>query len=140
MISWHGLILKSFEKFWENIRHFAFYNRTIFEIFFIFLYAIEQVALVWYTFNIKNLAHLGYVISIFAIIVLVTFALHKLIMESRIKLLEIEVAKLHTEKLSLESLAKEAHEFYNELYDKVVTQHLKVNTTSSKQSKEADNE
>ena len=76
------------EEFWEELRIFAYKNRTIFELGFVFLYSLEQFGLVWFTFNIKNPEQLVFVVSIFAIIVLTTFSIHKIIMESRIKVLE----------------------------------------------------
>lgn len=84
MVTWHGIIFVGMGKFWENLRRFAYYNRTVFEIMFIFLYALEQFGLVWFAFNIENLQLLGFIVSIFALIVLTTFSLHKLVMESRI--------------------------------------------------------
>ncbi|MEK6968869.1 MAG: hypothetical protein AABW48_00395 [Nanoarchaeota archaeon] len=135
MSSINGAFFRIFDRFWNNLRLFSFYNRTIFEIFFIFLYAIEQVALVWYTFNSKNTESLGYVVSIFAIMVLVTFALHKLIMESRIKILENQVGDLGLDKIYLESRTKEAQEIYNELFTSLSSQGLNNSFNSLKQDK-----
>ena len=102
----------------EKSSQAAFYNRTIFEIFFILLYALEQIFLIWYTFNFNNFSDLIYVISIFAIIILTTFALHKLLMESRIKYLEEEVNKLQLDKFSLELLTRNMREELTNLFDK----------------------
>lgn len=135
MSSINGMFFRIFDRFWNNLRLFSFYNRTIFEIFFIFLYAIEQAALVWYTFNSKNTESLGYVVSIFAIMVLVTFALHKLIMESRIKILENQVGDLGLDKIYLESRTKEAQEIYNELFTSLLSQGLNNSFNSLKQDK-----
>ncbi len=103
MNSWHGILLKECEKFWSNVRIFAYYNRTIFEFLFLGIYTLEQIILIWLTFHARKLAELNYIISIFAVIVLTTFAIHKIVMESRIKYLENELVKLSQEKTNLET-------------------------------------
>tara|TARA_Y100000310_G_scaffold332023_2_gene406758 strand:- start:748 stop:1173 length:426 start_codon:yes stop_codon:yes gene_type:complete len=125
MDSWHGCLFGTIEIFWLNLRRFCYQNRTIFEIIFIILYAIEQVGLIWFTFNTKNLEELALIVSIFAIIVLTTSALHKLVMESRIKLLERDLHEVLYDKLALESNTRyilkrhdEIVEAYNELVSK----------------------
>jgi len=102
-----GQVFWTIQKHLINVRRFAFYNSTFFEIIFIFLYAMEQVLLIWFTFKSKNINDLGFVVSIFAVIVLTTFALHKLLMVSRIKILEDEVKKLQLKKFHLESFVQE---------------------------------
>lgn len=114
MVSWHGLIFKSTSRFWKNVRIFAFFNRTMFEIAFVALYSLEQAFLVWYTYRSKDIVELGFVISMFAIIVLTTFALQKLVMESRIKHLESDVQNLIMEKRALESKTRYIIEKYEE--------------------------
>ena len=103
MNSWHGIILTESEQFWSNLRTFAYYNRTIFEFLFLGIYTFEQIILIWLTFHAKELIELSYIISIFAVIVLTTFAIHKMVMESRIKYLENELVKLSQEKTNLET-------------------------------------
>lgn len=120
MITWHGIIFKEIGFFWKNLRRFAFYNRTIFELFFIFLYVIEQIILVWLAFHVKSIEELGLIISIFAIIVLTTFALHKLLMESRIKVLENEVKELQMKKFLFEEELSNIKEISHDLYEKVL--------------------
>ncbi len=132
MASWQGYVFEELDRYWRNLRRFAFYNRTIFEIFFIGLYAVEQFLLIWYTFNSNNLEDLGYIISLFAVIVLTTFALYKLLMESRIKVLEEEVKKLQLKKFSLESSAKEINDKHKELLDNYLSQVLNTDHPFSK--------
>ena len=55
MVSWHGISFRYIERFWANLRKFAYYNRTIFEIGFVFLYSFEQILLVW--FNKKEIVN-----------------------------------------------------------------------------------
>ncbi|MFH1638423.1 MAG: hypothetical protein ABIB71_08410 [Candidatus Woesearchaeota archaeon] len=84
-----------FEKiheFWNELRIFAFDNRTVFESIFIISYTIEQAALVILTYLLPQYSLLC--VSLFAILVLSTFAVHKLAMESRIKILENNVVEL----------------------------------------------
>jgi len=102
MTSWHGFLFRETSLFWKNLRTFAFENRTVFEIFFILLYSIEQFLLILFSYKAKNAHELGFIISIFAIIVLATFAVHKLLMESRIKYLENKVAEAESNKRILE--------------------------------------
>ena len=94
-------LLKNVERFWKGLRRFALENRTIFEIFFISLYTLEQAALIWFTYVVEKPEDWSFVVSIFALMVLTTFALHKLTMESRIRVLETQVNDLQHEKSSL---------------------------------------
>ena len=103
MKSWHGILLKESEIFWSNLRTFAYFNRTIFEILFILIYTIEQIILIVLTFNAQDITELSYIISIFAVIVLTTFSFHKIIMESRIKFIENEINALKSSKKELET-------------------------------------
>ena len=95
------IILRWIESNWKELRYFAFYNGTIFEIFFLLLYTFEQVLLIyvlslgiWSPLNIA-----GY----FAIAVLFTFALQKIVMQSRIRLLEDKVSRLKTDNDTLQT-------------------------------------
>lgn len=124
MASWHGIIFKSIDRFWFNLRRFSYHNRTAFEVAFIFLYAVEQVLLLGFTFTAPSLEELGFIISLFAIIVLTTFALHKLVMESRIKLLEHEVNDLQREKFAFESSFNEAKKGYSRVFEKTMSKSL----------------
>lgn len=87
--------LRQIESGWNQARLFAFNNRTIFELAFLSLYTAEQLILIWIVSsrNLQGQQLLNWV-SYFALIVLFTFGLHKLIMESRIKLLEQEITNL----------------------------------------------
>ena len=135
MVSWHGYIFRTLEQCWRNMRRFAFYNRTIFEIFCILLYALEQVYLIWFTFNAKNLLDLGFIVSIFAVIVLSTFALHKLLMESRIKFLEEKVQDLQLDKSSLEESTKNIKNEFTNLFDDFLSQDLNISKTLNKKER-----
>lgn len=135
MVSWHGQFFRNTQNFWLNLRRFSFYNSTLFELFFIFLYALEQILLIWYAFNAKNVNELGYVVSLFAVIVLTTFALHKLLMVSRIKLLENEVKKLQSDKFDLEAFTKYVNNECNEIIGKFKSQALNISKTLSKEKR-----
>lgn len=115
MLSWHGCLFNFTERFWSNLREFCYRNKTVFEIFFILLYSLEQLWLVWFTFKLEDPATLSLIVSIFAIIVLLTFALHKLIMESRIKILEKDLSELHHEKIGMEKKVRNITKNYQEL-------------------------
>ena len=67
------------------------------------LYIIEQALLVWLTYKVEDPVKLSLIISIFAMIVLTTFSLHKLVMESRIRVLETQLNETYDKKKALES-------------------------------------
>ncbi len=98
------------ELIWKNTRLFAFNNRTVFEILFILLYSLLQIILLlfveWYPHKIS------FIISIFAILVLSVFALHKLLMESRIKVLENNVTDLIIEKERMNAASEMIYKQY----------------------------
>ncbi|MBI2102997.1 hypothetical protein HYT55_04110 [Candidatus Woesearchaeota archaeon] len=131
MKSWHGIILLGFEHFWSNLRIFAFQNRTVFELLFVFLYAFEQVLLIGLSYLAKDLMQLGYIVSFFAIIVLTTFAVHKILMDSRIKMLEEQIKGLQQDKFVLELSIRTIKQGYEELFGK--TEYL--NKVKSPQTK-----
>ncbi len=120
-MSLHGLIFKKLELFWKNLRIFAFENKTIFEVFFIFLYSFEQILLIWVSYKAKNIPELGFFISLFAVIVLATFSLHKLLMESRIKYLENKVAEADSNKRILEEENRALKLSHNNLLSEMET-------------------
>ncbi len=63
--------------------------------------------LIWLTFTAKSVGELNLIVSLFALVVITTFAFHKLIMESRIGLLEKEISILHQDKSYLEGKMKQ---------------------------------
>lgn len=118
------------DKFWLNLRRFSYRNRSAMEVAFIFLYAFEQILLIGFTYTASSIIELGFIVSLFAIIVLTTFALHKLVMESRIKLLEQEVNILQQKKLSLELSAQVARNKYSKLFEKSLSKSLNIDNES----------
>lgn len=109
--------LQCIDTAWKDIRLFAFRNRTIFEAFFIILYAFEQAALIWLTYIDPQ--DIGLIISVFALAVLTTFSLHKLVMESRIKWLETEVSGLQADMSVLTSEVEQITRRHNDLASRV---------------------
>ena len=88
MISFNGYIFSKLDIFWKNLREFGYRNRTLFEVIFILVYTMEQAVLILYTYKARDPEQIVFITSLFALIVLMTFALHKIMMESRIRLLE----------------------------------------------------
>ena len=131
MASWHGTLLQGVDLFWSNLRRFSYHNRTALEVAFIFLYAIEQLLLIGFTFTASSIMELGFIVSVFAIIVLTTFSLHKLVMESRIKLLEQEVSGLQQEKFAFESSFNEAKRGYSKVFEKTMSKSLNTQDYSN---------
>jgi len=125
MVTLFGRTYWFIEKQWKNIRIFAFNNRTIFELFLITVYAIEQIVLITLAYLYPK--HIFLFVSVFAVIVLSTFAFHKLLMESRIKILEERTMDLNFEKQNIELESQELYSRYNEVidsYNKLKTQDL----------------
>lgn len=135
MNSWHGILLREIQYFWQNIRIFCYINRTILELFFIFAYTIEQFFLIQLTYNLKDIEQLNYIIAIFALIVLTTFAIHKLLMESRIKYLEQQVKELQEEKFIFGEKVKFISQKYQELFEKKEKQYLNTNISYNNKKK-----
>ncbi len=135
MVSWHGILFRTAGLFWSNLRRFSYSNRTALEVAFIFLYAIEQLLLIGFTFTASSITELGFIVSVFAIIVLTTFALHKLVMESRIKLLEHEVNDLQREKFAFESSFNEAKKGYSKVFEKTMSKSLNTQNYSNNEKR-----
>ncbi len=91
-----GIIFIYLTKNWKNLRLFAYFNRSIFEIFFLLLYTLEQAALIYITSHNKLTSE---IVSYFALIVLLTFGFHKMLMESRIRILESDYKTLRDKTL-----------------------------------------
>ena len=120
-----GYFFRWISKNWNELRLFVFYTRTLFEIFFILVYTLEQGLLIyWGATNKLNLTR----VSCFALLVLFTFALHKIIMESRMKILEDNVVELKNEndfiKLKSEQMANDYNEIM-EAYEEVIRDKIK---------------
>lgn len=73
------------------------------------LYSLEQIILVLLVSNFSTTERLNIIISLFSIVVLGTFAFHKLVMSSRIHLLEDQLRDLSYEKIALERLTRELY-------------------------------
>lgn len=139
-------VLRHIESLWNQTRLFAFNNRTIFELIFLSLYTAEQLVLIWIVSS-RDLQgqHLLNWVSYFALIVLFTFGLHKLIMESRIKMLEQEITGLGMQywlaNRKSEELSKEyAH--LKEAYDKLTKKmgrYLNLNSVHKQRSNKHEN-
>ncbi len=108
MTSINGRFFKSIGNFWRNLRIFHYHNRSIFEILFISLYAIEQLMLViTLTYFPKyNLI----TVSMFAIIFTTTFALHKTALESKMRVLESELLKIKLKESEYKKIVKQQFE------------------------------
>ena len=104
-----GNLLRWFDENCYELRQFAFRDRTIFEIIFLLVYTIEQAVLISLA---SEIAERPQIVSYFALIVLLTFGLHKLVMESRMKVLENKVISLSTDNELINYQAEENFERY----------------------------
>ena len=83
---------RNFTVFMNNFRKFCFLNNSFLEFMFIIIYTLEQACLIFITFYYKhNVERLTFLVSFFALFVLSTFSVHKLVMQSRIKYLENQI-------------------------------------------------
>jgi len=101
MTSTNGRIFNNIDQGWCNLRTFCFRNRSIIEIVFLILYSIEQGSLLILMSETNDTTKINNIVSIFAIIVLTTFGLHKLVMDSRIKWQDRTIQELKDEKKQL---------------------------------------
>jgi hypothetical protein len=89
-------ILRLIGSCWDELANFVFAYQTIIEVIFILIYTTEQAFLIWATTKMQQTGDFRIdIISYFALLVLLTFSLHKLVIESRAKIFE---AKLSTMK------------------------------------------
>ena len=79
-------LFENSELFFKNLNRFISRNNNLAELLFLILHSLEQVFLVYFT--LKAQKNLEYIISIFIIIFLFTFALQKICLELRTKYLE----------------------------------------------------
>ncbi|MBI2574542.1 hypothetical protein HYV82_01530 [Candidatus Woesearchaeota archaeon] len=133
-MKWHGRLFLNLEHFWRNLRRFAFNNRSVFELGFILIYSLEQLGLVWFGARAANTQELLFTISIFILMFFTTFAVHKIVMESRIKLLEEELTGIVNDKLKLELKFRHLYDkhaelksSYNDYVVQVVSKSLNIN-------------
>lgn len=94
---------------WADWRWFAFYNKTIFEIGFMVLYTLEQAFLI---FIVSRGLLTSVTVSYFVLFVLLTFSIHKIIMESRIRLLNDEISDIKREKDRIKLASKKLTDNY----------------------------
>ncbi|MBI4148721.1 hypothetical protein HY490_05500 [Candidatus Woesearchaeota archaeon] len=113
MSSSFDIMLGNTHRLWSQLRLFAYANRTICEVGFITVYAGEQALLILLTELVPDYSTTT--ISLFALVVLTTFAFHKLVMESRIRILETEVATLKQEMKCFAEASKQTADKYMSL-------------------------
>ncbi len=108
MISWHGRIFLRMEKFWFNLRYFFYGHKTLFDVIFLFLYFVEQTALIYLILIKPENAHIY--AGVFALLFITTISFEKICMESRYRTLNENII-IH--KIELNEIDKE----YNFLVD-----------------------
>lgn len=94
-ITWHGKRFLAISRFWFNLRRFCFENDSLTEIIFSVVYALEQIGLIWSIFYVKTPEGRGFIISIYIVVILTTFALQKVAMQSRINVQEEKIQELN---------------------------------------------
>jgi len=94
--------LKHIHDILTAVRKFAFYNKTLIEVGFLLIYMIEQILLVYFSTQENSMQSVSY----FAVIVLTTFGIHKVFMESRMKIMEQKITSLINTKETTERIYK----------------------------------
>ncbi len=87
---------------WKTLRKFAFKNKSFVDFFFTTVYFIQQTILILLVKFFPS--QIDLIVSIFALFVLTTFAIQKMVMESRIRILEKRVSKL---RINVDEIAKD---------------------------------
>jgi hypothetical protein len=83
-----------------------------------FLYSIEQIFLISLTILCKSNSSFNLVISIYVVVVLTTFSLQKLVMQSKIRVLEDKINLIQSDSVSKKIKFKLMLDKYNELLEK----------------------
>ena len=90
MISWHGKIFYKLDRFgvnlknfWERFRSFFYSHKTLFDLIFLTIYSLEQLALLSLILILPK--HASISVGIFIIIFLFTIGVERITMESRTK-------------------------------------------------------
>ena len=88
----NGKIFLILDRLWRNFRFFYHNNYTLFDILFLILYFLEQILLIF--FLIKYPKHPSIVASIFAIFIITTISIQKILLDSKNKAVKEENTKL----------------------------------------------
>ncbi len=91
MTSFLGKVYPKIDEQWFNLRTFLFYNKSIAEFTFILIYFLVQFGLIFCTYYFPE--EINLIVSVFGVVILTIFSIHKMVMESRIHILEDKVAK-----------------------------------------------
>jgi len=116
------------DYFCSNLRVLAFNHNSVFEFLFLFIYTLEQILLVFFTYLFANSSQiLVFSISIMAVLILSTFALHKMTIHSRMKLLEKQLADAMNDKYAMEKRVKESQERIQRKIEEILFAHNSKN-------------
>ena len=102
-------------KIFSSFGIFIYQEKALFEVIFLILYSLEQLILVLLVYFSSTVSEVSFYVSIFAIIILTTFNLHKFMMESRISRLEENINLLSSEKQRVELLLEYLRKEYLEI-------------------------
>lgn len=84
------------ERFWENMRIFFRFHKTLFDILFLLIYTIQQLSLFVLVLLWSEYAPIFS--GIFALVVITTLSFEKICMESRYQWLEQKLTKQEIER------------------------------------------
>ena len=97
MLTIHGFVFREMQKFWENLRIFFRYHKTLFDASFLLIYTVQQLLLLLVILLFPEYSSIFS--GIFALIVITTISFEKVCMESRYGWLE--------EKLTIQEMDKQ---------------------------------
>jgi len=79
--SWNGKIFYISDRFYKNLKTFYHHHYSLFDMFFLILYFLEQVVLIYSLFEFPN--YTTQIVSIFAIVIITTISIQKTILDSK---------------------------------------------------------
>lgn len=95
-LTFHKDIFKFTALFWSRLRNLFYYNKTLFDIFFLMVYFIEQATLLYFISENPKSAHIF--AGIFALIFMTTISFEKIAMESRYRFFKEHASKVEIER------------------------------------------
>ena len=119
MTTGFGKTCQQLEFFWANIRKLFYNHKTLFEITFLLLYSLEQVALFILILTMRDYAHIF--AGIFAILIITTISFEKICMESRYTQMREHMWIQETETQKLNDSYSELHKYNENLIDFINT-------------------
>src|SRR3989344_4179691 len=112
---------------WNSLRDFCLGYRSLVEFAFICRYAVEQLILLALSYRANTAPQIAFIVSVFAVVILTTFAVHKLVMESRIRNLEEQLTHIQMKYRGIGESWQAVSSEHDELIDKITKEKKRKN-------------